>query len=186
MVKRSVGVDNLEKMGNLMRSRWAGVKQGLSDPMEQYAEIGGEHFALISRPDGDRVVFIVHSQLHREGAKVPFCHELLDAHFAHFAYPLMKSQLKEDLGNLRDFLGKHRQRMEMYKHLSGLGPASVTDDLTCVKAILWGEKSGLEANPANAKKALLAVTRSNEPTFALRLSPEERQLVVDKRKAVEA
>lgn len=168
-------------MGQAMRSKVAAAQQSMATPHEKYANIASEHFALISRGQEHKIVFVSRSSL---GSKsVPFCHEVMDPRFAHYAYPLMASQLKLDLGTLKDFMVRNKSRMDFYRLMTSGKSAAELDDLTCVRAIAWAEGKSLAVSDANAKQALSWVARVEQPSFDLRLTPEERVILSDRKSA---
>ncbi len=184
VTQRNIDVDALDDMGAMMRNRWTVTKQSMSGQQDLYASIAPDSFAVISRPEGDKVVFVSHSNVHIGKPAVPFCHEVMDSRFAQYSYPLMKSQLKEDLGQLKEFLSKDRRRLSFYSELTKGGvTASVLDDLTCVRAILQAERRGLPPTPQGAKQALQEVVSREIPTFAFKLNAQEKQVLIQRTKS---
>jgi hypothetical protein len=175
MNRQTVSVERLEKMGNAMRARTETTKDSLSEPSPQYIFVPSEHFAIVKRKDGDRVVYIVSSPAMTNGKKdVSFCHEIMDPAFAHHAYPLMGKQLKQDLGTLRDFLSADRFRLDRYNLLAKVPVPGGLDDLTSVRAVLWGEQNKAPITPEGAKLSLKAVTQDFKPSFDFKLNAGER------------
>lgn len=170
-------------MGEAMRARVSAARQSLSVGVEKYASIGSDRFALISRGDGQKIVFVTKSKTLRAGDAVPMCHEIMDPRFAHYAYPLMSSQLKEDMGTLKDFMVKSRARMGFYRLLTDGKSALELDDLTCVRAIVFAESKSIDQTPQGAHAALSWVLRNERPSFELRLSGDEMSLLAGKRGA---
>lgn len=182
-LKLAVGLDKFEKMGELMRSRNQAIREGKNasaggqSTPSQYASVAHEHFALIKREGGERVVYVTHTTGFGAHKGVPFCHEVMDPSLAHYAYPLMASQFKQDLGTLSEFLAKDPQRTEFWRQLGKLKTKVSMDDLTSVRAILWAESNGLPPLPTSAKTAYEAVTKNFEPTYAFRMTKIEKEVV---------
>jgi hypothetical protein len=175
MNRQNVSVERLERMGGALRARNEATKESLGEASPQYIFVPSEHFAIVKRKDGDRVVYIVSSPHMTNGKKdVSFCHEIMDPQFAHHAYPLMGKQLKQDLGTLRDFLSADRFRLDRYNALARVKVPGGIDDLTSVRAVLWGEQNKTPIDEAGAKLALKAVTQEFKPSFDFKLNAGER------------
>ena len=185
-LRLAVNLDKFEAMGDLMRSRIQATREakgnGSQKGVSQYAEIASEHFAVIRRDTGDRVVFIAHTTGLGSHKGIPFCHEVLDPGLAHFSYPLMASQLKSDLGTLKDFLSKDQNRAALYRHIGTMKRGGIIDDLTSVRAIVWAESQGLAPTVETAKAAYAAVTQNFEPSFSFRMNAVEKEVVAKRHK----